>query len=234
MNQELEPIISERIPLPFSELVKIWLKVAKMTEAFFREELGHVSVANTLFGIMIIAVFTAASAIVTSALSGLLNSSPPPSAEFAQFKTIATIWFPICGLIVTPFSFYLNIGLTYLGAHIFGGKGDFKSQAYLVSLFSVPLSIISVLAGLLSLIPIIGLYLSAIASLGISIFQLILTVRVLKVVHMLSTGKAVAAVLSPLVLLLIPLCMISVLGLLGPAVSNVFSGIISELGTPVP
>lgn len=129
--------------------------------------------------------------------------------------------------------FLLNIGITYLGALIFG-KGNFMTQAYLVSLFYVPLSIISGFSGFLSWIPVIGIPMLIIVSLGISILHIILAIRVIKVVHLLSTSKAVAAALSPLVLFLIPLCLISIMALLGPAIGDVFSGIISTLGTPVP
>jgi hypothetical protein len=234
MNQVQEPGSGERTPRPFGELVKLWMKFTKMTEAFFQEELGRVSVSNTLYSILIVAVFTAALSIVSSAISSSIPSTPPPSVDITQFMAIGKILLPICGLITMPVSFFLNIGITYLGALIFGGKGNFKSQAYLVSLYYVPLSIISGCTGFLTWIPVLGLPLLILVSLGISIFHVILTIRVFKVVHLLSTGKAVAAVLSPLILILIPLCLISILALLGPAIGNVFSGIISGLGTPVP
>jgi hypothetical protein len=62
------------------------------------------------------------------------------------------------------------------------------------------------------------------------VFNVIFTVRIFKVVHNLTTGRAVAAVLSPYLLLLIPLCMIAVLALMGPSIGSVFSSIT----TPVP
>jgi hypothetical protein len=234
MNQELEPIISERIPLPFNELVKIWLKVTRMTEAFFQEEFHHVSVRNTLLSILVVALFTAAISIVSSAISSSVSSAPSPSPEISQFMVISKILLPICSLITTPILFYLNIGITFISAIIFGGKGHFNSQAYLTSLFFVPLTIISGLTGFLTYIPVIGVPILIIVALGISIFQWILTIPVLKVVHLLTTGKAVAAVLLPIILILIPAGLMMILALLGPAISNVFTGIISVIETPVP
>jgi len=32
-------------------------------------------------------------------------------------------------VIMTPLSFYLSVGLQYLGVRLFGGSGDFKSHA---------------------------------------------------------------------------------------------------------
>jgi hypothetical protein len=229
-----ESIPSNGIPRPFGEVVKLWLKVARMSESFFHVELGHVSVPNTLLGILVVAVFTAATSIVSSVISSSISSARLPSAEITQFMSISKILLPICSLITTPILFYLNIGLFFVCASIFGGKGKFNSQAYLTSLFFVPLSIISGFVGFLTYVPVIGAPIIIIAALGISIIQWILTFRVLKVVHQLTTGKAATAVLLPLILIVLPAVMIMILALLGPAISNIFTEIFSVLETPVP
>jgi hypothetical protein len=128
---------------------------------------------------------------------------------------------------MTPVSFYLTNGLTYLGARILGGSGEFKTQAYLFSLFFVPLGIVSGLASLLISLPsmaslpgsggntawlsTISSLLSGLVSLGIGIYQIILTVRSLKVTHQFSTGRAVGALLAPLVVILLIVCVLSAL-----------------------
>jgi Flp pilus assembly pilin Flp len=84
------------------------------------------------------------------------------------------------------------------------------------------------------LIPTVGTYVVYAVSLGIVLFQLVYTVRLLKVVHNFSTGKAVAAVFAPVILLLVPICLIAALTVMGPMVGSVFSSINASLGTPAP
>jgi hypothetical protein len=216
-------------PHPFGELVKTWLKVTHMTEAFFEEERAHVSVANTLIGVALYAVYSSVLTAVMMAGTGMFSPESmlgfPP--EMIQFWSIAVYAMPICGLFMTPVSFYLTNGLTYLGARIFGGRGEFKTQAYLFSLFFIPLGIVSGLTGLLISLPSmvalagsgenvtwlssISSLLSGLISLGIAIYQAILTVRSLKVTHQFSTGKAVGAFLAPVVVMILIFCVLSAL-----------------------
>jgi hypothetical protein len=126
-------------------------------------------------------------------------------------------------LIGTLIGFYLSNGLVYLGARIFGGTGDSTTQAYLASLFAVPVGIVS---GLVGLVPCVGL----IAVLAVSVYAVVLNVRTVKVVHNLTTGQAVAAVLVPaLVIGVLVACLVVVgLALLGPAIGNVFENIVTN------
>ena len=84
-------------------------------------------------------------------------------------------------------------------------------------------------------IPYAGTCLTAVIAIGVLIFHLMLSVRSLKVVHNISSSRAFAALLLiPGVFILIGLCIIIVLALMGPAIGDVLSNIITELGTPVP
>jgi hypothetical protein len=238
MNIEGQSIPVESTPRPFQEIPGLWLQLGKMTDAFFAGELSHASAANTIYSILTLAVVSTTLSVVQALLKDIINYSTASTAtQPAGLATlIGSMTLILCclGLVITPISFYLNNGITYLGALIFGGRGKFTSQAYLGSLFFVPLSLISSLAAFLSLIPQVGQYISYAGFFGVSIFHIFFTVRSVKAAHNLTTGKAVAAVLSPLALLLIPICMITILLLMGPAIGNVFSKINSSLGTPMP
>ena len=232
-NEEVV-IVEEPTPRPFAEIPPLWLKIGHMNEDFFAAELPHTSVRNTIYSVL---VFTAVSMLMTivSSLLGRLvasfsNTAAVQSTEFATFLVTMTVSLCCFSLFLVPISFYANNGLTYAAAHIFGGKGSFSSQAYLSSLFTVPLGILSSVFALVSAVPVAGLYLALVITLVVSVFHVIFTVRIFKVVHHLTTGRAVAAVLSPYLLLLIPLCMIAVLALMGPAIGGVFSSIT----TPMP
>ena len=217
---------------PFSEIPRLWLRIGDMTEAFFREELPYASAANTFYGVL---VFTGVAGIfsILSSVIGSMFATTPAAAQSMNTLMGARVLLFCFDLVLTPVSFYLNAGVLYICAQIFGGKGGFTAQAYLVSLFYVPLGFVSTIASLALLVRGVGPILFAIVAFGIVIYHLRLTTRVFKAIHGFSTGKAIAAVLAPLVLIIIPVCMIAVLALMGPAIGNVFSGIISSL-TPTP
>jgi hypothetical protein len=236
MSQELPEMPVPTTPRPFREIPPLWARVGQMNESFFVGELPRTSASNTFFSVAVAAGFTAVLTIASSILGGIKGFAQAPAggnlAHTAQAVGGVAILFCCLGIILTPISFYLTNTITYVGALIFGGKGKFDSQTYLVSLFFVPLTFFSGLAGLLSVIPTIGIYITAVATLAVALYHLKLTVRTLKVVHGLSTARATGAILLPLLLLIIPVCLIMVLTLMGPMVGKVFSSI--NLATPIP
>jgi hypothetical protein len=208
------------------------MKVIQMTEAWFAQEAPRASGSNTLVGVLIYAV---AAAILTP-ISTLINQGVNNALFASQFGdmgdlgaggSLAIIF--CCSILIAPLAFYIGNGLYYLAAVLLGGKGAFGTQAYLVSLFFVPLGIVSLLA---SLIPCLG----GLLSLAVGIYTIILSVRVMKVVHSLTTGRAVVSVLWPIILGLFLACcgVFFTLVLAGPAIGNVFSSIMEGIGTPVP
>ncbi len=224
-------------PRPFSEIPSLWLKVTQMTEAFFAEEAPRASDGNTFVSILIYAVvaaiLSALSALIGGGLQAVLRSSefaqqPELGAAYGASLGSTALCSACLGLIVVPFFFYLNNGLNYLGAHVLGGTGGFGAQAYLMSLFTVPLGTV---ANLVGLVPLAGGCLSFL----IGLYVIFLTVRLNKAVHQLTTGRAIVAALWPVALLFLIACVtISMLLLLGPVVGNVFSNIVQNLGTPTP
>lgn len=64
--------------------------------------------------------------------------------------------------------FYIYLGLVYILGRAFGGTGNFGELAYDISLFSAP---ITAVAGLLSIIPVLG----GIAALILGLYQIYLT-----------------------------------------------------------
>lgn len=233
MTIEEQPITSENTPRPFMEILKLWFQLGQMSETFFAKEIFHTSVQNTLLGVLIYAVISTIMSVFITVLDSVINSFTNPSVTQINLGTQVLM---LCcfGIIAIPISFYLNNGISYLSALIFGGKGKFTSQAYLGSLFIVPLGLISSILSFIALIPKIGAYISYAFLLGIAILNVFFMIRSFKVVHGFSTTRAVAAVFSPLILLLIPICLIGILTLMGPVIGNVFSSINSSLSTPMP
>jgi len=201
-----EPSV-ETSPHPFGEIPPLWLKVFQMHEDFFASELPRASGTNVLLSVLIMAVV----ASLAGAVGALLQDAVAPFAG-------------LCGGLLGGFiSFYLSAGIIYLGARIFGGKGTFGGQAYLQSLFFVPLGIVQ---WIVTIIPFVGPVLSVV----VAIYNLVLMVRAVKVSHKLSTGRAVGAILAPLALVFVlASCVMAILLLLGPAVGEVFKEITNSI-----
>jgi len=213
-------------PRPFGEIPQLWLQVLQMTEDFFAQEAPRASASNTLFSILIMAGISTVLAIISTLVGGGIQAAllPPESRGAAVAGVGAGITTAICsGLIGTIIGFYLGNGITFLCARLFGGTGDYNTQTYLVSLFAVPIGIVS---GALAIIPCVGL----IAALGVSIYAIVLNVRAVKVSHNLTTGKAVAAVFLPVVVVFVLVgCLFALLMFMGPGIEGVFDEIINNL-----
>ncbi len=234
MNLEGQSIVSEPTPRPFIEVSKLWLQIGQMTENFLAKEVAHASATNTFYSVLILTgiatLLSIFQLIINTAINFFTKSLIPPTSSL-----ITSLLFLCCyGVIATPLSFYLGNGINYMIALMFGGQGKFNTQAYISSLYFIPLGIIASLASFTMLIPRVGPYILYAVLLGIAIFNILFTVRLFKVVHGFTTGRALAAILLPLTLLLIPVCIIGILTAMGPMIGNVFSTINSSLNTPVP
>lgn len=194
-------------PRPFGEIPSLWLKVLKMDEAFFAAERLRASAGNTLLSVIIagvVVMIISALSTYLGSFSWIMNMSGAKGLGGMRDFSVGALLYLVCfGLIGYPIGYYLSNGLYYIGARLLGGQGGFTEQAYLFSLFSVPLGILS---SLVSLIPCLG----ALLALGISIFSLILGYRMMKVTHNLTEGKAWISVLWPVLLVLFVGCCIGV------------------------
>jgi hypothetical protein len=235
---EEQPIEGEGVletgPRPFSEVPGLWFQIIQMTEGFFAQEAPRASNTSTLIGVLLFAVASAILAALTALISGGISMALGETSLEGTASLGNMVLCSACfGLIVTPISFYLNNGLTYLGARIFGGTGNFTTQAYLQSLFVVPLGIVLSAISLASAIPTVGGCITGAASLVVGIYSIILNVRAVKVAHDLTTGRAIGAILAPGVLILIvvgiAVAVIVLLALMGPAVGNIFEDIVTTI-----
>jgi hypothetical protein len=230
MGGIMEASSGSSTPRPFGEIFGLWLKVFQMDEAFFAAEAPRASNGNTLLGLLIYAV--------AAVIFGFIQRAIGFRSLFMQryFGNSPSYQIPIClpliAIVVVPLFYYIGIGLLHLSAKIFGGKGSYTTLAYLVSLYFIPLSIVS---SFLSLIPCLG----ALIVLAIAVYRIILAVRAIKVNYRLSTGQAVGAYFVPVVAVLIIVVLLSVvviaiLALMAPSIGGIFSNIIQNLGTPAP
>jgi hypothetical protein len=101
----------------------------------------------------------------------------------------------VATIFLTPIFFLIGTGILHLIARALGGTGEFGSYAYLVATFQAPLIIIR---SVVALLPFLGACLGAIAL----IYSLVLLYYATKVAHSLPSGRAIAVVVIPIVLLL--------------------------------
>jgi len=228
---------AETSPRPFGEVPPLWLKIFHMTEEFFALEAPRARGSNVLISVLILAVVSAVLSAISAGISTLIGGSQMAGLPSEYQETFAAsaggmVVCSLCGgLIGTLLSFYLSNAVVYLGARIFGGSGDFGTQAYLQSLFVVPVGIVTSFLSLVYVIPFVGPCLGGLAMLAVAIYAVVLNVRAVKVAHDLTTGKAVAAIFVPVLVVTVVLAciVIAMLAVLGPAIGNVFSDIVNNL-----
>jgi hypothetical protein len=245
---EVSPAPTGKSPRTFGEIPPLWLRIFQMTETWFAEEAPRASDSNTLLSLLVMGGISIVLSIVSSVInSGFQALVMPEFREFAAIGLGSSIMGAVCGgicggLIGAFVGFYINNGLIYLCTQIFGGRGSFSTQTYLISLFTVPITVIAqVVAIVFSLIMLpfyqipVGAIIVGIIGLGvgllISVYMIILYVRALKVTHGLSTLTAVIATLLPSIIIIgIFGCLFVVgLALLGPQIAEIFEEIMWEL-----
>lgn len=132
----------------------------------------------------------------------------------------------VCGIVAAPFGavvgFVIGSAILLVAARLLGGDGTFVHQSYLLAAAYAPMSIISTIV---VAIPVVGLVLTLAASL----YALWLAAIALQAAHGYSRGRAVLTVLAPTLLVFVPICVIAILLLIGPAVGNVFSTIVDSI-----
>jgi len=102
-------------------------------------------------------------------------------------------------LIAVPLGFFIGVGILYLIARAFGGRGTFLATGYTYLLFDVP---IGILTALLALIPFVG----GLVAFAAWVYAIVLNIFSIMAVHRLSGGKATLVVLLPLIVVLVLAC----------------------------
>jgi hypothetical protein len=105
---------------------------------------------------------------------------------------------PIAAVISVVF-FVIGVGIVYLLARMFGGRGTFDQLAYAFAAILTPFSLVSGVLGLLSAIPFVGLCFG-ILSLALLIYVIVLQVMAVKGVNQFGWGQAAASLLLPFLL----------------------------------
>ncbi len=166
-----------------------YIKVAftKRSVATFAEEQSKASWRSVWFQLiffaLVFAILVSVDELITNTAASVLD----------------LIGIIIFFIVVIPIAFFIITGIYYLIARAFGGQGTFLAQSYTTLLFIVPVVIlVALLVTLIDLIPAIG----SVAHLGVDVYIIVLSIRMIMGVHRLSAGKATAVILIPLAVII--------------------------------
>ncbi len=144
----------------------------------------------------------------------------------AIFRTIMTLEFrpreasfsaAVGSFVGTFIGFFILAGFLFLVARLFGGEGSFLTYSWLLSLFYVPLTAISSIAGI---VPVVGW----IVSFPAYVYGIVLAVYATASAQRLSLGRSTAVVLIPVI----------VIGVLLLIVALLFAAFLIALGLTLP
>jgi hypothetical protein len=122
----------------------------------------------------------------------------------------------------------ISAGITQLIARALGGTGSFSKLVYAFAAYLAPLSLIS---GVLGVIPFINLL-----TIPLGFYGIVLNVIAVKAVNQFGWGKAVLSsfVIFAAILVFVAIIVIVILALLGPVMGNIFQNIQQGITTPMP
>lgn len=135
--------------------------------------------------------------------------------------------------LITTFFFAVGIALIQWVAKMFGGKGTYEQLLYTFAAISVPVSLVTGVLNLFSLIPFVGFCFRIVAIL-VLLYVIVLNVLAVKGVNQFGFGPAIGALFIPgIVLGLVCVCIAVLLGaVVGPVLGNVFQSMNQSLTSP--
>jgi hypothetical protein len=140
-----------------------------------------------------------AGAVGASSMAAMLDQADLPPEVLEQIRPLVGTLSATSGLaaiITVPLFFLIGTFILHFIAKMFGGQGEFNIFAYLTATFQAPLTIVS---SILSVIPVLG----GCVSFLIVIYTYILSFFAVKANYGLTSGRAVAVILIPIVLLFV-------------------------------
>lgn len=216
MSDEIE-MMNDGTGLTWSET---WIKALTQPTVEAYEEIANDPGASSNKAYIWFGLSSAVSFFVSIATSLLFGN-------FGEDAVGGMFFALICGVIILPFisilMFAIMTGISQAIAGMLGGTGSFAKLIYTYAAYSAPLTLIS--TGL-SVVPLLGLL-----AIPLGFYGLFLNVLAVKAVNQFSWGKAVASsfIIFAIVLVSASIFVIVILALLGPAIGDVFSGILSDI-----
>ncbi|HEU5227930.1 MAG TPA: YIP1 family protein [Ktedonobacteraceae bacterium] len=130
------------------------------------------------------------------------------TAFLSLFSVSTSVVLTVAQLIFIPLSFFFVMGIQYIFARAFGGRGSLLAQTYTNLLYYVPLTIIGkILAVLLVFFPIVGVFTTFFIRTGINLLLLaygvVLSVLLLMGVHRLKRDRAIGVIIWQIIVVVV-------------------------------
>jgi hypothetical protein len=168
----------------------LWKNVLQKPEAVFKSEIKRASLEDFAKNLVI-------AGLIVGLISGIAGAIGISQTMFGALGSMTVF---IASIVLWPIllviSSLISSAIYYIFAKLLGGKGSFTQQAYLISLYTAPLTILLLIV---NLIPVIGF----VVDILIGVYSLYLLTLVLKQVHKFTTGKAILTWLLPLIIILL-------------------------------
>ncbi len=197
--------------MDFAGMIQTWIAVlTKPGEEIFEQEQNspRASLSTALIWIVIAAVVTAVLGFMQSLLftpstqqmTGMIEQMNLPTESAALVEQMLAGGLlaglsgvgAFLGIILTPIFFLIGTGIIHLIATMLRGQGDFGRFAYLSAAIQSPISIVTAFLGF---VPVVG---GCVVFL-ISIYSLVLYYFAVKVSYRLTSGRAIAVILIPVI-----------------------------------
>lgn len=211
--------------MDFAGAIETWRRVLTQPgePVFEQEKVNPNGTLQTALIWMVIAGVVAAifgwfaSLIGASTASAMLSQGLPPEARAQIGPLIGAITggAGIAAIIMVPVGFLIGTFIIHLIAKMLGGQGDYGKFAYLASTYQAPLTMAS---SILSIIPFLG---GCIGFL-IVIYTYVESYFAVKANYGLTSGKAIATILIPLILALVLIACVAIV--VGGAIAALSSG----------
>jgi len=183
-------------------MINTWVNTITKPKETFAAEKGNASMGKAAVNYIIAGVISGVIAFLATLIGLSQTGSATTTAIGAGLGALGIIVSPI----VTLIGAFIGVGIIWIFAKILGGKGTYTQLFFLVSLFAIPMAVI----GLVIVIPAVG----SILGLLVGLYTLYLWVIAVQSSQELSTGRAVAAVLIPIILIGIIIAILAVIGLM--------------------
>ena len=197
LTQPGEPVFEQEKMNPNGTLqtALIWMVIAGVVAA--------------IFGVISAAIGASSMTAMLSQMDGL---PPEVQAQMGPMLSMATGGAGFGAILIVPISFLIGTFIIHLIAKMLGGQGEYSTFAYLVSTYQAPLTMAS---SIIAIIPFLGGCISFL----IFIYTYVESYFAVKANYGLTSGRAVAAILIPLVIIFV----------LAACVAVLFAGMIAAL-----
>lgn len=195
--------LGQPVPAGMRDIWQKWLNVTtRPGVASFAQELPTANWRDIWLSLVGLGILTA----ITGAIAALYTSQTITIPRTDGTSTTihiptGTSWFTIIGV---PLAFFIGVAILFVVAKLFGGTGTFLEQSYAMMLYYVPIQAVTAVLGLL---PFFG----GLAAFVLGIYEIVLAVFAIAASQRLTTGKSVAVVLLPAVILILLSCALLVI-----------------------